>query len=334
MAPVGCMSSVAMGSLSMAKATNEFLQSAWSMPTKERQDQEDPNHTHFYVEVEANKKRLKEIKDLCYIKVQQDRRPVDMARSSSLVDDDSAFAENQFTGKIISRLSPIRQSLVRTQSSPVQSKVTSHDIAIATPTRPNERPSALLSSGVSNRSDIPLTPHRNTARTAIDTAQSSPSIMRQKIELAVPRTITSNQPREGVIPAKLIAKNVDNSISRQEQLFSGGNISSKEAANLPTKPLLPKSREYVPLLKKENGKVRDRVAPPKYLSVVHLKSRRTRSRESTTKNDHQSVVSELAQDFELARFPSLSSDDWEETSLETNSRMMGLQSVSPPWWVG
>jgi len=332
MTPVGCMPTVAMGSLSMAQATNVFLQSSWSMPTKERQDQVDPNLPHFYVEVEANKKRLKEIKDLCYIKAQEDRHPVDMARSSSLVDDDSAFIENQFTGKILTRLSPKRQSPARKQSSRVQSKVKVHNTAIATPIRPNEAPLALLPSGVSNRSAILVTPHRNARRTAIDTTQSSPRIMRQKIELAVPRTNTSNQPRESVITTKLISKNVDNSISRQEQ-FSGGNISSTEVPTLPTKPLMPKSRETVPSLKEENGKALNRVVPPKYLSVVHLKSRRTRSRESTTNNDHQSVVSELAQDFELARFPSLSSEDWQETSLETNSRM-GLQSVSPPWWVG
>ena len=334
MPPVGCIPTAAMGSLSMAKATTALLPSAWSMPRKEPQDQDDPIHPQFYVEVEANKKSLRQIKDLSYIKAQEDRRPVDMARSSSLVDDNSAFVEDQCKGNVLSHLSPKRPSPLRTQSFPVPKKASNHDTAIVTPTRPNEKPMARLSNGVSNRTAVPPTPHRKAARMTIDETQSSPITRRRRIEPAVPRTIDSNIPSENMIPAELKPKNEDTTISRHGHSFLGDSIPLKETEKVPTKPLLPKLRDPVPSLTKEHGKVHDRIVPPKYLTVFHLKSRRPRRRESTTDEDHQSVVSELAQDFELARFPSLSSEDWQKTSMETNRGAMGMQRVSPHWWEG
>jgi hypothetical protein len=315
-APIGCISTAAIGDLLIAGS--DFLPAFYRAPVKKLPDQDNSAQPHFFVEVEATKKQLQEVKDLSLIKAKEGGvlPSVKIARKSSLVDDDSAFMDTESIGYVYQQFPPKRWLPKRKPSIGRQRHSKNNVAAVVTPALANERPFKTPSDRISSGRVAPVTPHQKSSRLASEANQSNPPTRPPRTEPPIPRTILGPYlPKEDVIMDRgraEIGSKLENTSSRQGRSSTHRASLSKVVEKIPKKSVVLDSRETV-ATPKEQGRGSDRSDPPT-MTVIHLKSRplkdRSNGREITTDTSKR-LVGELAHDFELARFPSLSSEDWQ-----------------------
>jgi len=318
-AQAGCLSSATLGALLMAQAASGLVPQSWRTSATNVPDRSDPNQPHFFVEVEATKKQLEEVKDLAHIKTVEDlRRPVEMSKMRSLVDEDSAFMDSQCI-EVDSHLSPTRSSPGMTQSMPGRRQLRNSHVEVGTSARPTERPLMSANRIIGRSKVVPMTENRNirSQREASTTNPSNPTMRKQRSENEPPpsKTRSLDPVHEDTIADR----------SGANRNYKSSSSPRKAIEKIATKSVVPAS---FPVPTPKEQEIMPHTVDPPNMTVIHLKSRRS---VSTAKSSNEST--QLTQDFDLARFPSLSSEDWNTKSFGTIIQNR-KQDPSPPWWEG
>lgn len=314
----GCISAAALGFLLLAQSAKECVPSDGSARDTRLSCVDDPRQPHFFVEVEATRKQLRDIKDLDIVKAQEERfllRPVEMARQSSLADDDSAFMDKQCIPDVLNRFSHKRQSPTRAQSVPRLLNTNFQGLPVASPGRTSVRPQASPAKSNPCRNAPRVRPDRQATSTPSNANPSIPPAKTQRSEPPIPRTISPNFDDEDLIlgpgGSRLSSKTFNQGISRN---------ASKAAQKIPNpkkKPSLATVGEGA-LTTCEQSMASNGVESSG-VHVVKIQSRPLHDpscgRSQAPKVDNK-VAHDPLHDFEVARFPSLSSEDWRRTKLQ------------------
>lgn len=383
MALAGCMSSITMGALLMAQSASGCNPSSFMASGTNLTDQDDD--PHFFVEVEAKKRQLQEIKDLDEIILKEEKllkKTHDMARKGSLVDDDSAFMGKPCMSDMLDRFSQKRPPSGQAPPSPGKLRHTS-----AVPLGKSEEKSGMSPSLVkSSRSVVPGTPdrivkplggevgasrrdgssppsktsrkHRHTSSVPLGKTEkksgTSPSAVKssRRVVPVTPDGIVKplgggvgGSRRAGSSPPSKTNTTSQNSVKnsyRKGRRGTRGNASGlmknvdDGARQMATQSSHQDSTNRTKALSGEQKNLSKEEGHQPKMTVIHLKSRPQKDHvvsRNSEKPANSVALADPVRDFELARFPSLTSEDWCETSLSKSASIRPSNS-KPSWAEG
>ncbi len=309
------------------------------LPWVEETSTDDLNEPHFYVEVEATAKQLKIVKDLDAIKAEEAIRPtkttrvVEAARAASLVDDDSAFMERERMVDVLKMFAPKRSS-IKIDSAinrPLkhETKLEKPKIATAfTPPRKTKAKTMSVSPSSKIHSESGFKMHDRNIPNRIARVPTSSLV-------AVSQPADSHYSNIYIQEPSSPLRNDGSSVWPSERPRSGSFETDLNHASKPTeigsKPFesasrvwfREASRSYDPGQTKGFGdprKISDdqSLHHPKRTTVNEYADR---AADATAKLNippsfGQNASGDFTQDFEIARFPSLSTEDWKNASLQ------------------
>ena len=307
----------------------------------------DTSEPHFFVEVEATERQLREIRDLEELnELNQDENPispisflkelkkVDVTRTASLVDEDSAFMQNDCAVDMFKKFSPKRLSAARKED-PIPTKMQYDTIELeerisSATTLPRGKtsiasrespPGSKVKSG-SSGTDRKM-PSRRVGHSSLLTSSTEfgprQKDTRSALEGPVPSLKTNDyDPQESPRVAWRAKDPMPFKTNNRVQVVqSGAADTSKDMEWLDQSPIKRTTRP-------PSTRALDQDASQRVRSAEGKPSKKRNQIDPTRKFKDTDLTAEVGQgesddfshDFELARFPSLSSEDWRKTELE------------------
>ncbi len=317
------------------------------LPRVEARAMDDSTEPYFFVEVEATKRQLKIVKDLDEIKSREatlafkETRVVEAARAASLVDDDSAFMERESIVDVLKKFAPKRSSSMKKGSAPQKQlkhgrRLEMPRITTAlTPPRRTKNTAITVSPSTKMCIEPAVGSHeydpanrlkRTQSSSAVDSSQRvdshfSNTPRQESISLLLPNAKEASREWPSELPRSCTLNGEVNGAPKSKERTSAlSEISSRVWYPEASRSYDPRRRQSLVDTQKITG-----VRPDHRLD--------TRKRSSTV-SEHvyevadptvnlnpslktaQDVSGDLTHDFELARFPSFSTVDWNNASPE------------------
>lgn len=313
---------------------------------------------HFYVEIEAAPKQLQGIKDLHELQEKEKQitplsAEVELARTSSLVDEDSAFMEQPYLAGVFKKLTPIR---TKTESGgPATNeklRVTRQRTPSATPPpkaklqKPSQRSSQRFGNG--EFVPPPVTPERQESRQSGQSSEHGSSgnksarrslfddsrkIMHLSDKSVGYRRANEFIPQHGEVrenpSAEAETEHWNHFVSRRPGNGRSRSLDKKKWEDF-SRPSVVENDEH-PIATRQ-GRTRnarpDFKSGPKqssfgsqYSEVGQRRARQKDARniaysEPRARGSASEASGSYDEDFELARFPSLSTEDWKQAAME------------------
>lgn len=323
-----------------------------NLPWVETSTIEDSSEPHFFVEVEASARQLKTVKDLDEIKAEEAAFPanaprvVEAARTASLVDDDSAFMEPERLVDVLKRFAPKRSAAPKSLNHEAKLDKPKIATAFTPPRRTKNTPVSDSPPSKKYSSQTNATLHRNLS-TKKDVSNAIAPFHRVNSQF-------SNAPRQELNPRSKSDENEASSTWPLERTRSrtfhvdvkntsrSTEMVGEPAANTAKVWFSDISHSYDAPRNQSYGSSTTMTADRHHHSIV--------TRERSTESNHPDLTAtinltaeidkdengDFTHEFELARFPSFSTEDWKTASFEQlqphRSNELNTVTDYPPTW--